>query len=211
MKKYLSKFLLYILLGSNIILNFSNQKMEVNTSNVKLVNSKSDDVILSFKVMEIEDFKYPFNEYTFYNDNTYSVVTYNNSTFLTKGLITGNERIIQYNTNELTEILKEIELQEKIIDLKISCENCNILEEKIIEKGVFIGGNLKYQKNTLNVYVNNKKIDNWHKIYEIKLNYPIKGELLNTKKYFILIDDKELYQDKNIKKIIDFFNNKIIE
>lgn len=211
MKKYLNKLLLYILFGGYIILNFSNQKIEVKSSNLNLLSNKSDDVILSFKVMEIKDFKYPFNEYIFYKDNMYSIVTYNDSVTPIEELITGNEITIQYNANELIEILKKIELKENTIDLKIRCENCNIWKENILEKEVFIGGNLKYQKNLVNVYVNNKKISNENKIFEIILNYPIKGELLNRKKNFLLINDPKLYQDKNIKEIIEFFNSKMFE
>ena len=211
MKKYLSKLFLYAFLGSYIIFNFGNQKIDVKTSNVGFLSSESDNVILSFKVIEIKDFKYPFNEYIFYKDNTYSVITYNNSVSSTKKLITGNEIIIQYNADELMDILNEIELEENITDLKIKCENCNIWKGNTLESGIFTGGDLEYQKNQMDIYINNTKINNENKVFEVILNYPVKGKLRNKRKFFLLINDGKLYQDKNMKKMIEFFSCKMIE
>lgn len=220
MKKYLNKFYILYIICNLYVYSSGNYKLsdEIITKNSKflftneeLIEQEKNELILELKVMKINDFSYPFDKYLFYKNGKYIITRFSNSDLTSNGFVLGGELVSEYNFMKLIDLLKEFESEKEFFEFEITCKNCNILENKVSKKGITSNGEDIYEKKQVEVFWGEKQIDNNVKILEISLDYPIKSSLLNRKKVFLLLNDKELYENNKLKNLIDFFNTIIID
>ena len=211
----INKIFFLIMILAFTCMSISKEKVEttgkVITSNPMQMNSRKDiieqegkELILKIEVMNVDDFQYPFDEYTFYKNDKYIFIRffqdYHNIS-IGNGAYHSYVHIYSYDTNELLDILNSENLYENI---KKDCLDCDIFKGKELLNNIVISGmDVKYKKNKVTVFSDGKEVNEKTKMLKITMN--------KNKKVFLLLNDEKLYKNNDVIKLINFFNKLIIE